>query len=150
VAEAWLRGEKSGEREQRKIEGLWANQRVSCATGEEAELTGAMDATGARRRPRNRRWPWNRRRTTTVLHGCARSAREGHNGVSWGALLIEGGERVGAASEGGRARGESGREMRDVGASTAECAGERLGKGRRLTSGVYEPARVNTRTEGQR
>jgi hypothetical protein len=42
----------------------------------------------------------------------------------------------------------SGRETRDVGASTAGCADGRLGKGERLTSGVREPARANTRTDG--
>jgi hypothetical protein len=99
VAEARLCGEKSGEREQREIEVLGANQRVSCVAGEEAELTGAMDTTGARRRPRNGR------QTTTVLHGCVRSARERCEGVNWGVLLSEGSERVGAGLEGGRACG---------------------------------------------
>jgi hypothetical protein len=53
VAETGQHDEKFGEREPREIKGLGANQRVSCVTGEEAELTGAMDATGARQRPRN-------------------------------------------------------------------------------------------------
>jgi hypothetical protein len=56
AAEARLRDEKSGEREYREIEGLGANQRVSCVAGDEAELIGAMDVTGARRRSRNGRW----------------------------------------------------------------------------------------------
>jgi hypothetical protein len=43
---------------------------------------------------------------------------------------------------------ESGREMRDMGASTAECAGGRLGKGRWLTGGVREQARARARTNG--
>jgi hypothetical protein len=49
--------------------------------------------------------------------------------------------------KGGRARWGSDRETRDVGASTAECASGRLGNGRRLTSGVREPARANSRTD---
>jgi hypothetical protein len=40
-----------------------------------------------------------------VLHGCARSAREGCEGVCREALLSDGSERVGAASKGGRACG---------------------------------------------
>jgi hypothetical protein len=47
---------------------------VCCLSDKEAELTGAMDATGARQRPPNGR------QTTAVLHGCARSAREGVRG----------------------------------------------------------------------
>jgi hypothetical protein len=53
AAEARLHDENSGEREQREIEGPRANQRMSCVAGKEAELTKAMDAIGARRRPRN-------------------------------------------------------------------------------------------------
>jgi hypothetical protein len=52
---------------------------------------------------------------------CARSAREGCEGVCRGALLGEGSEQVGTGSKGGRARGGSGRETRDVGASTTGC-----------------------------
>jgi hypothetical protein len=58
--------------------GLGANERVSRVAREEAELTGAMDVTGARRQ-------W----TTAVLHGCAHSAREGCERVCRGALLSE-------------------------------------------------------------
>jgi hypothetical protein len=86
VAEARLHDEKSGEREQREIEGSGANQRMSCVAGEAAKLTEAMDATRARRRPRNGR------QTTAVLHVCTHSVREGCEGVSWGALLSEGNE----------------------------------------------------------
>jgi hypothetical protein len=49
TTETQLRGEKSGEREPGEIEGLGANQRVSRVVGEEAELTRATNATGARR-----------------------------------------------------------------------------------------------------
>jgi hypothetical protein len=52
---------------------------------------------------------------------------------------------VGTGSKGGRARGGSGREMRDVGVSTAGCAGGRSGKGRWLTGGVRGPARASSR-----
>jgi hypothetical protein len=79
-----------------------------------------------------------------------RSAREGFEGVCGGALLSEGSERVGAGSRGGRARGGSGRETRNVGASMVECAGGRLAKGRRLTGGVHEPTKANTQKDGQR
>jgi hypothetical protein len=53
TVETRLRGEKSGECEPREKEGLGANQRVSRVTGEEAELTGAKDATGAQNRPQD-------------------------------------------------------------------------------------------------
>jgi hypothetical protein len=43
---------------------------MSRVVGEEAELTGATDAIGARR------WPWDRRRTTVELHGCAHGVRQ--------------------------------------------------------------------------
>jgi hypothetical protein len=49
TTETRLRGKKSGEREPGEIEGLGANQRVSRVVGEEAELTRATNATGARR-----------------------------------------------------------------------------------------------------
>jgi hypothetical protein len=57
---------------------------------------------------------------------------------------------VGAGSEGGRARGGSGRETRDVGASTMEYTCGKLEKGRRLKGEVREPARANAQTDGQR
>jgi hypothetical protein len=93
VAETRLRDEKSGEHEPREIEGLRANQRVSRVVGEEAELTGAMDATEVQWQPRNRRW------RTAVLHGCARGARERCEGVWWEAQQSEGSVRVGAGSK---------------------------------------------------
>jgi hypothetical protein len=43
-----------------------------------------------------------------------------------------------------------GQETRDVDASTAWCADERLRKRRWLTSGVRGPAREYSRTDGQR
>jgi hypothetical protein len=79
VAETRLHGENSGEHKPRELEGMGANQRVSRVAGEEAELTGTMDTTGARRRPRNGR------RTMTVLHGCTRGAIERCEGVCLGA-----------------------------------------------------------------
>jgi hypothetical protein len=44
----------SGEREQRGIEGEGANRGVSRVAGVEAELTGATNIVGTRRRARNR------------------------------------------------------------------------------------------------
>jgi hypothetical protein len=85
-----------------------------------------------------------------VLHGCARSAREGCEGVCRGALLSERSERVSAGSKKRSSAWGSGRETCNVAASTAKCAGGRLCKERRLTGGVCEPARANTRTSGQR
>jgi hypothetical protein len=75
AAETQLRGEKSGERESREIEGLGANQRVSRVAGEEVELTGEMDTIRARR-------PWNGQRRMAVLHGCARGARGSAGGAT--------------------------------------------------------------------
>jgi hypothetical protein len=66
-----------------------------------------------------------------------------------GAQLSEGSERASAGSRKRSGAWGSGHETRDVGASTAECAGGRLGKGRRLTGGVREPARARTQTDGQ-
>jgi hypothetical protein len=85
-----------------------------------------------------------------VVHGCTHSAREVCEGVCRGALLSDGSERVGVGSKGGRACGRSGQKTHDVGTSMAGCTGGRLGKGKRLTDGVHEPARANTRTGGQR
>jgi hypothetical protein len=115
---------------------------VSCVGGKEAELTGAMDATGARRRP------WNERQRTTVLHGCVRCERKVRGGLLL-VLLSKGSERVSAGSRKRSGTWGSGQEMHDVGASVAGCAGGRLGKGRRLTGGVREPARAHTQTDGQ-
>jgi hypothetical protein len=56
AVDARLRDEKSSDREQREIEWLGANQRVSCVIGKEAVLTRATDEIGARRQP------WNGRR----------------------------------------------------------------------------------------
>jgi hypothetical protein len=44
----------------------------------------------------------------------------------------------------------SGHETCDVGASTVEYVGGRLGKGRRLTSGLHRLARGDSRTGGLR
>jgi hypothetical protein len=79
---------------------------------------------------------------------CAWCEREVRGGLL-GALLSEGSGRVSVGSKRGWARRGSGREMRDVDASTVECAGGMLGKGRWLTGGVREPARARTRTDGQ-
>jgi hypothetical protein len=54
-------------------------------------------------------------------------------------------ERVSAGSKKGQARGGSGLETRNVGASTTGCAGGMLGKGRWLTGGVHGPARADSR-----
>jgi hypothetical protein len=59
-------------------------------------------------------------------------------------------KRVSAGSKKRSGAWGSGRETRNMGTSTAECAGGRLGKGKWLTGGVREPARANTRTGGQR
>jgi hypothetical protein len=66
-----------------------------------------------------------------------------------GALLSEGSERVSVGSRNRSGMWGSGQKTRDVGASRTECAGGRLGKGRCLTGGIREPARVRTRTDGQ-
>jgi hypothetical protein len=143
VAESRLRGEESGEHEQREIEGLGANQRVPCVAGEEAELTRAMDTTRARRRP------WNGRQTTMVLHGCALSAREGCEGVYCGALLSEGSERVAAGSEAGRACGGSARKHATwARPRRSEQAGVR--EGEEADRWAHQPARANTLMNGQR
>jgi hypothetical protein len=78
VAELLRYGEKADEHGPREIEGKGANRGVSWVAGEEAELTGATDATGARRRPPNGR------QTMMELHRFARRARERCKGVCWG------------------------------------------------------------------
>jgi hypothetical protein len=66
-----LHGENTDERGPGETERLGANQMVSHVAGEEVELTKAMDAVGARRRP------WNNggsRRSSTGA--CAERERE--------------------------------------------------------------------------
>jgi hypothetical protein len=80
----------------------------------------------------------------------ARSPSDGWDQIGFNWSQARGVGWVSAGSKIGRTRGGSGREMRDVGVSTTGCADWRLGKGRWLTGGVRELARVRTRTDGQR
>jgi hypothetical protein len=59
---------------------------------------------------------------------CARCEGE-VQGDLLGALLSEGSERVSAGSRKRSGAWGRSREMRDVGASTTECVGRRLGRG---------------------
>jgi hypothetical protein len=79
-----------------------------------------------------------------------RTVRERGVRGSAGVQLSEGSERVSAGSRKRTGAWGSGRETCDMGASTVECAGERLGKGRWLTGGVRGLARADSRTGGQR
>jgi hypothetical protein len=76
VAGLRLHGENAGEQGPGEIEGFGANHRVSHVASEEVELTEAMDATDARRRPRNGR------RTTTELRGCHTRFQRAEPGAS--------------------------------------------------------------------
>jgi hypothetical protein len=118
-----LHVEKAGERGPGETEGLGANQRVSHVADEEAELTEATDATEARRWPQNGRW------ITIKVHGYTHRARERRGCSAEGAT--ERGERVSGCElqKRARARGGVARKRAIVGASTAESAGGRLGKG---------------------
>jgi hypothetical protein len=66
---------------------------VSRVAGEEAELTGATNATGARQQLQNGQL------TVVVLHGCACGARERGARGSTGGATKRGSERVSAGSK---------------------------------------------------
>ena len=141
--ETRLHGEKSGEREPIEMEGpgetrgclvLLRGGGAHQGNGHDKSSTAAMERTaeygGAPR-------------------VCARCEREVRGGLL-GAQLSDGSDRVGVGSRKRSDAWGSGREMHDVGASKVECASARLGKGRRLTGGVHEPARARARMDGQR